>query len=259
MDKKRPFNVLITGASSGLGRGCAMVFAVAGPNLMLLARRKDRLEELAENLKREFNTESYCIECDVRNFDEVSQKINEIPENWKNIDVLINNAGLARGFETIQEGLLSDWEEMIDTNIKGLLYVFKAVVPGMIERKTGHIINIASIAGREVYPKGNVYCATKSAVRSLSKSFAIDLNGTGIRVTNIDPGLVETEFAKVRFHGDEEKADNVYKGYQPLLGEDIGLVALLCFQLPPHVNIQDILVTPTAQASATIIAKDLEE
>ncbi len=258
MAKTRNVNVLITGASSGIGRGCAGVFAMAGANLILLARRKDKLEELADILKKEFGTNSYCIECDVRNYDEVTEKINKIPAKWKKIDVLINNAGLARGLDKIQDGLLSDWEEMIDTNVKGLLYVSKAVMPGMIKRKTGHIINIASLAGREVYPNGNVYCATKSAVRALSKSMIMDLNGTGVRVTNLDPGLVETEFSKIRFHGDEERADNVYKGYTPLIGEDIGLIALLCAQLPAHMNIQDILVTPSAQASATIVNKNLD-
>jgi len=258
MTNKRKVNVFITGASSGIGRGCAGVFAMAGANLILLARRKERIDELAEILNKEYGTMSYCIDCDVRNYEEVTEKINKIPAKWKKIDVLINNAGLARGLDKIQDGLLSDWEEMIDTNVKGLLYVSKAVIPGMIKRKSGHIINIASIAGREIYPKGNVYCATKSAVRALSKSMVIDLNGTGVRVTNLDPGIVETEFSKIRFHGDEDRAENVYKGFTPLIGEDIGLIALLCAQLPVHMNIQDILVTPSAQASATIVSKNLE-
>jgi 3-hydroxy acid dehydrogenase/malonic semialdehyde reductase len=249
--------VLITGASSGIGRECAAVFAEAGARLILLARRVDRLAELSEQLRAEYGTETCSIECDVRDSARVFAALDTLPENWRSIDVLINNAGLSRGLDVIHEGRLDDWEEMIDTNVKGLLYVSRAVLPGMVQRQTGMVINMASIAGREVYPKGNVYCATKHAVRALSEGMRIDTNGTGVRVCNIDPGLVETEFSEVRFRGDTDRAEKVYEGYTPLHGRDIADAALFCATRPPHVTIADMLVLPLAQAAATIVHKQI--
>jgi len=249
-------NVLITGASSGIGLACADVLAEAGANLILLARRKDRLEELKSKLESKYNINVLAIGCDIRNFDKLSENLNNLPAKWHKIDVLINNAGKALGLSKIQDGDLADWEEMIDTNIKGLLYVSKLILPKMVQQGYGHVINIGSIAGREVYPNGNVYCGTKSAVASISKGMVIDLNGTGIKVTNIEPGLVETEFSEVRFHGDKEKAKNVYLGYTPLTGKDIADIILFVLTRPKHVMIQDILVTPTDQASTMIIHKE---
>ena len=246
---------LITGASAGIGKACAEVFAEAGANLILSARRISKIRELANSLEEEYGIKTYSFECDVRLLEDVDKKLDAIPEEWKKPDILINNAGLARGFDKLHEGDIRNWEEMIDTNIKGLLYVSRKVIPWMEDRHEGHIINIGSIAGVEVYPNGNVYCATKHAVKALSKSMAIDLNGTGIRVTNVDPGLVETEFALVRFRGDKEKAENVYKGYTPLTGKDIADVCLFAATRPKHVMIQDILITPTDQATATMVNK----
>lgn len=249
--------VFITGASSGIGQACAEVFAEAGARLILLARRIDRINELAEFLKDKFGTEAIGFQCDVRNAAAVFKTVESLPEAWRDIDILINNAGLSRGLDKIQDGVLQNWEEMIDTNIKGLLYLTRAISPKMVERGSGMIINIASIAGREVYPNGNVYCATKHAARAISQSMQIDLNGTGVRITNIDPGMVDTEFSVVRFRGDEERAGNVYKGFEPLHGRDVAETALFCATRPPHVSIQDILVMPSAQASATIVNRDL--
>lgn len=248
-------NVFITGASAGIGYACAEVFAEAGANLILTARRKDKIDELAVKLKTTFNIKIHTAQCDVRNYEEVKDVVNNIHDGLNNIDILINNAGKAKGLNKLHEGELSDWEEMIDTNIKGLLYVSRLIIPGMAERKSGHVINIASIAGREVYPNGNVYCASKSAVRSLSQAMMIDLNGTDVRITNIDPGLVETEFALVRFHGDESRAQTVYQNYTPLTGRDIAETALFAASRPRHVCIQDILITPTDQATATLVHK----
>jgi len=249
--------VLITGASAGIGKACAEVFAEAGAKLILIARRGEKLKDISENIFKNYGSEIYSIVCDIRNYEELKNYINTLPERWSNIDVLINNAGKARGLNKIQDGEPEDWNEMIDTNIKGLLYVSRLIIPKMVNQKNGHIINIGSIAGREVYPNGNVYCGTKAAVASISKGMAIDLNGTGIRVTNIEPGLVETEFSIVRFHGDEESAKKVYEGYTPLTGRDIAETALFAATRPKHVMIQDVLITPTDQATATIINKKL--
>lgn len=246
---------MITGASSGIGEACAEVFAEAGSKLILIARRQDKIKEVSDRLFKKYGAVIYGIECDVRSYEKLKKLINNLPENWADIDVLINNAGKARGFNKIQEGELNDWDEMIDTNIKGLLYLTRLVLPVMLQRRTGHVINIGSIAGREVYPNGNVYCGTKSFVEAITKAMAIDLNGTGIRVTNIEPGLVQTEFASVRFHGDEEKAKAVYEGYTPLTGRDVAEAALFCANRPKHVMIQDILITPTDQATVTIVNK----
>lgn len=247
--------IFITGASAGIGESCAEVFAEAGARLILLARRREKLVNLSARLLKMYGTETFSIECDVRNYKTVEKVINNLPDEWKNIDVLINNAGLARGIERIQEGVLENWEEMIDTNIKGLLYVTRLILPEMIKRGEGHIVNVASLAGRFVYPGGNVYCATKYAVKALSEGMLIDLNGTNIRVTNIDPGLVETEFSEVRFHGDTERAKKIYEGYTPLTGRDIAEIILFTVSRPKHVMIQDILVTPTDQVNPYILNK----
>ena len=249
--------VMITGASAGIGEACARVFAEAGTRLILLARRKEKIEALALELKEKYGTETYLIGADVRNQLILDKVLGMLPYEWDKIDVLINNAGLARGFTKIQDGLLSDWEEMLDSNVKGLLYVSRIILPKMIEAGEGTVINIGSIAGREVYPMGNVYCGSKAAVRAISKGMNIDLNGTGVRATDLEPGLVETEFALVRFHGNGEKAANVYKGFTPLYGKDIAEAALFCATRPQHVNIQEMLVTPTDQATATIVNKNL--
>jgi len=247
----------ITGATAGIGLACAQKFAEYGSNLILIARRKERLQQIAEEIKSKYSVEVLWSDVDVRNFEAIKEFYENLPENWKKIDVLINNAGKALGLSKIHKGELADWEEMIDTNIKGLLYCSRVIIPDMVQRNEGFVINIGSLAGREVYPGGNVYCGTKSFVRAISKGMIIDLNGTNVRVTNIDPGLVETEFSEVRFHGDKERASQVYKGYQPLTPEDIADIALFAATRPKHVMIQDIFVTPTAQATATIVSKKL--
>ncbi|MCF7811914.1 SDR family NAD(P)-dependent oxidoreductase [bacterium] len=241
--------VFITGASSGIGMACAEAFAHQGAKLILTARRQERLEALKEWLQSELNISSHIALLDVRNQIEVDTVVNNLPDDFRNINILINNAGLARGWSTLQEGSVSDWDEMIDTNLKGLLYVSRAIIPGMIERKDGHIINIGSIAGRQPYPNGNVYCATKFAVRALNQSMLIDLVNTPVRVSTVDPGLVETEFSKVRFSGDVEKADAVYANMTPLVAEDIADSVLFCATRPKHVNISEMVVLPTDQAS----------
>jgi serine 3-dehydrogenase len=211
------------------------------------------LESLAADLKKKFNTESYTIQLDVRDYDAVKARISELPKEFSTIDILINNAGLSRGLDTIQEGLMQDWEEMIDTNVKGLLYVSREILPQMVARKQGTVVNLGSIAGKEVYPKGNVYCATKHAVRALSQAMYRDTNGANVRVVNIDPGMVETEFSEVRFHGDTSRAKAVYHGLQPLTGRDIADVILFAITRPQHVTLHDIQIMPTAQAAATIV------
>lgn len=248
---------LITGASSGIGEACAYKFAEAGCKLILLARRFEKLEEISKKIRTNYKVPVLVYECDVTNFNEVQDTLTKLPAEWQNIDILINNAGKARGMEKIYEGSIEDWNEMIDTNIKGLLYISRLIIPRMVENKSGHIINIGSIAGLEPYPSGNVYCGTKAFVEMISKSMVIDLNGTGVRVTNIDPGMVETEFSIVRLHGDEQKAENVYKGFTPLTGSDIADIAVFVVTRPSHVAIQQILVTPTAQATTTITAKKM--
>lgn len=244
---------LITGASAGIGEACARVLAKEGYQLILAARRKDRLEILAEDLKQAYNTNSYLIELDVRDKREVNKVFENLPAAWKAVDVLVNNAGLSQGLDPIQTGDTDDWDRMIDTNIKGLLYVTRAITPGMVERKSGHIINIGSIAGKEVYPNGNVYCATKHAVDALSKGMRIDLLPYGIKVTAIHPGMVETEFSIVRFKGDEDRAAAVYHNLEPLVAQDIAEAAWFAISRPPHVNINDLLIMPTIQANSTQI------
>ena len=244
---------LITGATSGIGRATAIALADAGYNLILTGRRQDRLDELKALVGITYKADALTLCFDIRNQQEVEQNIAKLPAAWRNIDVLVNNAGLAVGLNPIQEGLIEDWERMIDTNIKGLLYMSRAVAPIMCERKKGHIVNLCSTAGKEVYGNGNVYCATKHAVDAISKGMRIDMLKYGIKVTNICPGAVETEFSLVRFKNDKEKADKTYEGMTPLRGEDIAELIRYAVTLPPHVCINDLVVTPTAQANATNI------
>ncbi|MDH5396888.1 MAG: SDR family NAD(P)-dependent oxidoreductase [Cyclobacteriaceae bacterium] len=245
---------LITGATAGIGEATARLLAKNGFDLVLTGRRNDRLQQIKEELSADTSIE--ILQFDVRDQKAVNEAIDSLSEEWKIPDVLINNAGNAHGLDVFHEGDVDDWEAMIDINVKGLLYVSKKITPGMVERKSGHIINIGSIAGKEVYPKGNVYCASKYAVDALSEGMRIDLNPYGIKVTQICPGLVNTEFSKVRFKGDMDKADNVYKGMVPLYGEDIAEIILFCVTRPANVNISDMVVLPTAQASATIVNRE---
>jgi len=247
--------VFITGASSGIGQSTAKLLARHNFRLIICGRREDRLQKLQEELSQ--LTELHVLAFDVRDEAAVKNAINSLPENWKEIDILVNNAGNAHGLDPIQSGSIADWDAMIDINVKGLLYVSHAIIPGMTERKRGHIVNIGSIAGKEVYPNGNVYCASKHAVDALTKGMRFDLNTYGIKVTAINPGLVETEFSMVRFKGDEERASNVYKGYKALEASDIADIILFTITRPPHVQMADITVLPTAQASSTIVKKDL--
>ncbi len=245
--------VFITGASSGIGKACAEAFAGQKANLILTARRIEKLNELAQKLSAETGVKVKCMELDVRDKNKVSEVVSSLNGDWKNIDVLLNNAGLARGFDKIYEGNTEDWEEMIDTNIKGLLYVTRQILPLMVTREKGHIINIGSLAGHEVYPNGNVYAATKFAVNALSRSIRLDVIDKGIRVSSVDPGLVETEFSIVRFSGDEERAKNVYSGIEPLTAKDIADAVMFCADRPAHVNINEVILTPLAQASPTMV------
>jgi len=245
--------VFITGASAGIGRSCVGAFAREGARLILAARRRQRLEDLAIELKRQSGKDILLLALDVRDQPAVERTIKDLPAEWSAIDVLVNNAGLSRGLDRLHEGMLQDWEEMIDANIKGLLYVSRAVIPGMVERGHGHIINIGSIAGHEVYPGGNVYCATKFAVDALSKGMRLDLSGTGLRVSQVSPGMVETEFSLVRFRGDQERAEKVYKGLTPLSPDDIADAVVYCASRPAHVNVSEMIVMPTDQASTTMV------
>ena len=245
---------LITGATSGIGQACAEKFAANKHDLIITGRRESRLKELAEKLKKNFGIQVLSLSFDIRNKKEVDESVAKIPSDWK-VEILLNNAGLAAGLSPIQEGSVEDWEQMIDTNIKGLLYISKAIIPKMIEQGKGHIINIGSIAGKEVYPQGNVYCASKHAVDALTKGMRLDLLPHGIKVSQVAPGLVETEFSLVRFKGDTEIADKVYQGYEPLKGEDVADAVYYIASLPPHVNINDLLIMPTAQANATTLHK----
>jgi NADP-dependent 3-hydroxy acid dehydrogenase YdfG len=244
---------LVTGATSGIGKATAQILAKNNYKIILCGRREDRLLALKKELS--VYTEVHTLSFDVRNRKAVFESIESLPETFSRIDVLINNAGNAHGLDSIQNGDLDDWDAMIDINVKGLLYVSKAVIPKMVAQKSGHIINIGSIAGKEVYANGNVYCATKHAVDALNQAMRIDLNPFGIRVGAIHPGAVETEFSEVRFKGDEERAANVYKGFDPLRAADIADIIHFVVSRPYHVNIADLLVLPTAQASATIINK----
>jgi 3-hydroxy acid dehydrogenase/malonic semialdehyde reductase len=245
--------VLITGASAGIGEACAMTLAETGARLILAARRRDKLMTLAQRLSQAHQPDVHIIELDVRQRDAVNDAIESLPADWKSIDVLINNAGLSRGLDLLHEGSADDWEEMIDTNIKGLLWVDRAVTPGMVQRGSGHVIHIGSIAGRQLYPRGNVYCATKHAVRALTEGLRLDLSGSGVRVTSIDPGLVDTEFSTVRFRGDVQRAESVYKGMTPLSADDVAQAVLFAATSPPHVTVAEMLLLPTDQASASVV------
>lgn len=245
---------LITGATSGIGRATAHEFAKHGINLILCGRRQERLNTIEKALSKQTNV--HTLNFDVRDKKAVFEAINSLPKDFKQIDILINNAGNAHGLDAIQDGNLDDWDAMMDINVKGLLYVSKAVIPQMTARESGHIINIGSSAGKEVYPKGNVYCASKHAVVAVTEGMRIDLNPFGIKVTAINPGLVETEFSKVRFKGDV-KADSVYKGYKSLQPEDLADVIYFAVSRPAHVNIADVLMFCTAQASSTIVKKEI--
>ena len=245
--------VFITGASSGIGLACARAFAAGGAKILIAARRLGRLNKLADELRSAYHVPVLAFALDVRDQPAVERAIVSLPPEWAPIDVLVNNAGLSRGLDKIHEAKLADWEEMIDTNIKGLLYVSRAVIPGMVARGRGHIINIGSIAGHELYPGGNVYCGTKHAVKAISQGMRIDLVATPLRVSSVDPGMVETEFSLVRYHGDKEKADKTYKGFKPLAGDDIADAVLYCATRPPHVNINDMIVMPQAQAGSLIV------
>lgn len=246
--------ICITGASAGIGEACAKIFAEKlgdSARLLLMARRAERLQNLAQDIQSQYGCEVLTMSLDVRTRSQVATVFSELQENWKDIDILVNNAGLSRGLSKIQDGDIDDWEEMIDTNIKGLLYVSRAVLPLMVQNQKGTVVNIASIAGREIYPNGNVYCATKSAVRALSEGMRKDVLGTNIRVINIDPGMVETEFSLVRFHGDEARANTVYQGMKPLSAYDVAESIYWATSLPPHVTIADMLIMPTDQAGTT--------
>ena len=248
--------VFISGATSGIGKATAELFAKHGANLILTGRRNERLEELKKTLTSVYNINILMLCFDVRNYSEAKAAVESIPSAFSDIDILVNNAGLAAGLSPLQDGSLDHWERMIDTNIKGLLYLTKLLVKGMIERKKGHIINIGSIAGKEVYANGNVYCATKHAVDALNKGMRIDLLPHNIKVTAINPGMVETEFSIVRFDGDKERAKKVYDGMQPLRPEDIAETIWWVSQRPAHVNINDVIIMPAVQASATNVIRN---
>lgn len=248
----RGSRVLITGASSGIGRACAEEFSAAGASLVLAARRADRLEQLAGSL----DTPVHVIELDVRDRPSVERAIASLPGEWSQIDILVNNAGLASGLEPLHEGDPDDWDRMVDTNVKGLLYVTRAVLPGMVARGRGHVINIGSIAGHQTYPNGAVYCATKAAVDRITIGLRMDVLGTGVKVSTVDPGLVETEFSLVRFHGDSDRASRVYSGVKPLAGEDIAETVVWVASRPPHVQVAEVIVLASAQASPTMVHRE---
>jgi 3-hydroxy acid dehydrogenase / malonic semialdehyde reductase len=247
--------VLITGASSGIGEACARAFAPLGFRLLLAARRLDRLESLADRLRAEHGSDVHLLALDVQSVGVVSHVLGDLPAGWTEIDVLVNNAGLSLGLDPLAEGDHRDWDQMIDTNVKGLLYVTRAVLPGMLQRGRGHVINMGSIAGSEIYPKGNVYCGTKAAVDAISRGLRMDLCGTPIRVTTVQPGMVETEFSAVRFHGDTARAEKVYEGVTPLTAADVADAVVYAATRPPHVNIDEIKLKPVAQASAMLVAR----
>ncbi len=248
--------ILITGASSGIGLACARLCAVQGARLILCARRVERLEVLAKELTQQYGTESHVLALDVRSHELVKQQLSSLPNQWKAIDVLVNNAGLALDTLPLQQGIESHWDTMIDTNIKGLLYVSRAIIPGMLERGQGHVVNIGSIAGHECYPNGNVYVATKHAVHALSKSMRLDMLGYPIRVTEIAPGAVETEFSEVRWN-DKQRAEAFYQDFEPLVAEDIADAIVYCITRPPHVDIEQMIIMPTVQASANHLARKI--
>ncbi|PIF06261.1 MAG: NAD(P)-dependent oxidoreductase [Draconibacterium sp.] len=239
---------LITGATSGIGKATAQLLAKNGFRIIVTGRRKDRLLALKEKIEKEANAEVYTLNFDIRDLKQTNTAIESLPLHWQNIDVLINNAGLAVGLNALHEGIIDDWERMIDTNVKGLLYITRKVAPKMVEKGSGHIINISSIAGIETYPYGNVYCATKHAVQSLTKAMRLEMLKNGIKVSSIEPGAVETEFSEIRFKGDKERAKNTYAGFNPLKANDIADTVLFVLTRPSHVNIDSVLIMPTDQA-----------
>jgi NADP-dependent 3-hydroxy acid dehydrogenase YdfG len=255
MSKLKNKIVFITGASSGIGAACAYAFAGEGADLILCARRNDKLNKIKDEIKSKYGVKVHSFILDVRNNEAVKKTINELPEEWKSIDILVNNAGLARGFSKVYEGDVNHWEEMIDTNVKGLLYVTRQVLPKMVEKERGHIINIGSVAGHDVYVSGNVYCASKFAVNGLTQAIRYDVLDKNIKVSTVDPGMVYTEFAKVRFSWDEEKADKVYEGITPLSPEDVADAVIYCATRPDNVNINEIILTPLQQASVTHVIR----
>jgi NADP-dependent 3-hydroxy acid dehydrogenase YdfG len=244
--------VFITGASSGIGEATAFAFAAEGARLLLAARRAERFDELTPKLREAGASDIHTLSLDVRDAAQVASVVDELPENWKAIDVLVNNAGLSRGLDKMYEGKLQDWDEMIDTNVKGLLYVTRAVVPGMVARGSGHVVSLGSTAGEMTYPGGGVYCATKAAEHAINDGLRQDLLGTPVRVTSIDPGMVETEFSEVRFHGDKERAAKVYKGLTPLQAADVADAILWAVTRPAHVNIARVLLTSIDQANSLL-------
>lgn len=247
---------LITGATSGIGKAIAAKLAKEGYNIIITGRRQERLNEISNILEKQYQTKVLTRSFDVRKYQEVEKNLGNLPQEWKNIDILVNNAGLAVGLNPIHQGVVDDWERMIDTNIKGLLYVTRVISPNLVERKSGHIINIGSIAGKDVYTNGNVYCATKHAVDALTKGMKLDLLPYNIRVTQVCPGAVETEFSLVRFKGDQERADKVYEGFTPLSADDIANAVYYAVSQPPYVDVQDILVLCTAQANGSQFHKE---
>ncbi|MBA3900140.1 MAG: SDR family oxidoreductase [Bacteroidetes bacterium] len=249
--------ILITGATAGIGEATAKIFAEKGYNIIITGRRKERLDKLKTELEKDFDVKVLTLNFDVRNYEQVKSAIASIPSDFREIEILINNAGLAVGLGTIDEGEIDDWDRMVDTNVKGLLYVTREVIPLMKSYGRGHIINIGSIAGKEVYLKGNVYCATKHAVDALSRAMRIDLLPHKIKVTNIAPGAAETEFSLVRYKGDAEKAENVYQGFEPLTAFDIAETVYFAASRPAHVNLNDIVIMPTAQANTGNLLKDI--
>lgn len=248
--------IFITGASSGIGAACAKQFAKAGAKLLLCARRLDVVKTLAKDLQSQYGVETHFFPLDVRNLPSVKKALNALPDSWKKIDILINNAGLAAGLDPVQEGNIQDWEDMIDTNIKGLLYITREILPGMITRNSGHIISIGSIAGHQTYPKGAVYCATKAAVNIISDGLRMDLLGKKIRVSTVDPGMVDTNFSRIRFKGDGTRAAAVYEGMDALSADDIADAILYCASRPLHVNISEVIIMPTDQAAATMVSRE---
>ena len=251
--------VFVTGASSGIGEATAKEFAKLGARLLLCARRVDKLKALESELRQLGAQDVFSFALDVRNRDDVQGTIASLPAGWREIEVLVNNAGLSRGLRKLYDDDVEDWEEMIDTNVKGLLYVIRYVVPGMVERGSGHVINLGSIAGHFAYPNGGVYCATKAAERFISDGLRIDLNGTPVRVTSVDPGMVKTDFSRVRFRGDEARAAKTYANVDPLQPEDIADVIVWAATRPPHVMIQQVMLTPTAQANPFVLTRDTDK
>jgi len=250
---------LITGATSGLGKAIALRLAKEGINVIITGRRSERLDGLEKEIESKYESKVYSLCFDVRKYDEAESAVNSLPEEWRNIDILVNNAGLAVGLDPIHQGVVDDWERMIDTNVKGLLYVTRVVSPTMVTRKSGHIINIGSVAGKAVYPNGAVYCATKHAVNALHQGMRMDFLPYNIRVTQICPGAVDTEFSLVRFKGDQGRADKVYDGYENLVADDIAEAVYYAVSQPPHVDIQDLLIMPTAQATGNMFHKEEEK